>query len=286
MAFDYSSTVSPCSIKGASQIELEMIYSKHQLNKAIEAEFKEAGFEAQIESCEIPVQFGLDLLVQLVLRKRSDVATLVGILRHHFDTLDHESPAQACADMLLKSCEQDLCDWDNLSGQVVIRYDISSDVQARIDRYQYPLPMIEEPRPVTHNRQTGYRTIKRSIILKNNHHEDDVCLDHINRLNQQKLSLNPDVVAFVRNSWRNLDKKKEGETDDEFEARKRAFERYDEVSRDVIDALLFEGDGFWLTHAYDKRGRTYAQGYHVNYQGNDWNKAVVQFARAEKLNEE
>ena len=46
-----------------------------------------------------------------------------------------------------------------------------------------------------------------------------------------------------------------------------------------------EDPTFYLTHAYDKRGRTYAQGYHVSYQGNDWNKACVQFGRAEALSE-
>jgi len=38
-----------------------------------------------------------------------------------------------------------------------------------------------------------------------------------------------------------------------------------------------------LTHKYDKRGRCYSQGYHVNPQGNDWNKAVIEFAEKEPV---
>jgi DNA-directed RNA polymerase len=41
------------------------------------------------------------------------------------------------------------------------------------------------------------------------------------------------------------------------------------------------GNRFYLTHRYDKRGRTYAQGYHVNTQGNCWNKAVIELADEE-----
>lgn len=286
MALDFSATTSKVSITGATQLELEMLYSKHQLTKCIAGEFRDAEFEPAIEACGIPAAFGIDLLVQLVLHKRADVSTLVGILRRHFE--HEEKPAQACADMLLKACEEDLCNYDPMSGMVIMRpdFNITSDVQERLDRFQYPLPMIEAPRPVTHNKQTGYRTIKRSVILKNNHHEDDVCLEHLNRMNAQKLALNPSVVAFVQNSWEGLAKKKDDETDEEFAARKKAFAKYDRVSRDVLDSLALQGGGFWLTHAYDKRGRTYAQGYHVNYQGNDWNKACVQFARAEKLKED
>ena len=41
------------------------------------------------------------------------------------------------------------------------------------------------------------------------------------------------------------------------------------------------GNHFYLTHRYDKRGRTYAQGYYINPQGNEWNKAVLEFADKE-----
>lgn len=283
MAFDYSPTTSPISIKGASQLELELLYSKYQLHGAMKQDFIEKGAPEALAQCGIPEEFGLALLVQLALMKRADIPTLVGVLRPHFE--EEENPAQACADMIHKACAEDVCDWDPVAQQIVLRYDIDESLRARIDCFQYPLPMIEEPRPVTHNRQTGYRTIKQSVILKKNHHDYDVCLDHINRLNRQKLALNPDVVAFMQNSWKGLDKKKPDESDQDFRARVKAFEKYDRVSRDVIDTLSVEGDGFWLTHAYDKRGRTYVRGYHVNYQGNDWSKACVQFAAAEKLND-
>ncbi len=45
--------------------------------------------------------------------------------------------------------------------------------------------------------------------------------------------------------------------------------------------LMMHSNVFHMTHKYDKRGRTYSQGYHVNYQGNPWNKACIEFADKE-----
>ena len=73
----------------------------------------------------------------------------------------------------------------------------------------------------------------------------------------------------------------EGETRADFEKRRRAFEKYDRTAKDVIGLLQQEGSEFYLTHKYDKRGRTYCQGYHVTYQGAPWNKAVIEFADQE-----
>jgi hypothetical protein len=92
-----------------------------------------------------------------------------------------------------------------------------------------------------------------------------------------------DVVTFIRNQWRNLDKLKEGETHQEFEKRKRAFEKYDKSAKHVIKLITGVTNVFYLTHRYDKRGRTYCQGYHVNYQGTAWNKACVEFAQKELI---
>lgn len=271
-------------IMQTTQKDLETLYSKYQLIPTIKREFIEAGVTEEITKAGLPVGFGLDLLVQLYLHKRASISTMVGILKHHFES--DEKPAQACADAIWVAVEADLCDWDVMSRVLIVIWEMDEETEAMIDRFQYPLPMIEPPRIVKNNRQTGYQTIHGSLILKKNHHDDDICLDHINRVNAMPLALNMDVVAFVQNQWKNLDKPKEHETFQEYKKRKDAFEKYDETSRDVIAALMAQGNEIYLTHKYDKRGRTYAQGYHISYQGNDWCKAVVEFAHAEKLNEE
>lgn len=268
------------SSKIAHQVELERLYNKNQLIPRIRSEFqhcKEMDFSKYMEKNKLPIPFGLDLMIQMVLHKRASLTTLIGCLRHHFND------GQLTADMILKAAEMDLVDYDTATQMFIVIYDISEDVQAELDKFQFPLPMVVPPMKIGNNKQVGMLTMQGSIVLKHNHHEDDVCLDHINRVNAMKFCINMDTVRMVKNQWKNLDRPKEGESKEEFQRRKKAFEKYDRVAKDVIDILTQEGNEFYLTHKYDKRGRIYCQGYHVSYQGNPWNKAVVEFADQEVI---
>lgn len=264
------------------QLELEELYNKNQLISRIKKEFldcQEVDFVSYMKENHILPEFGIDLLVQMVLHKRTTLPTLVGILRKHYEPLANAS--QLAADMLYRCAEADLVTWDEVAEQFIIEMDISSDVQEELARYQFPLPMVIEPEEVTSNRDTGYLTCRGSIILKKNHHDEDVCLDHINRMNRIRLTIDEDTAFMISNQWRNLDKPKQGETRQEFQKRVKAFEKYDQTSKEVISKVLSLGNQFHLTHKYDKRGRVYCQGYHITYQGNDWNKAVIQLADKE-----
>ena len=260
------------------QIDMEKLFHKNQLHPRIKAEFTSADlpFRDVMVKHGLDPQFGFDLLVQMVLHKRAGLPVLVGILRKHF-----KGDNQACADALLLACQIDLVDWNPVTEQFIVKYDITQDVQDDLDRYQFPLPMIVEPRELKTNHDTGYFTSRNSVILKNNHHDKDVCLDHLNHMNRVKLTLNNDVASFIENSWRNLDKPRPGEDRKDFDKRKKAFEKYDRTARDVMAHLEIAGGEFYLTHKYDKRGRVYCQGYHISYQGNSWNKACIQFANQE-----
>jgi len=229
----------------------------------------------EIEKCEIDLEFGLHLLAQMVVHKRATLPTLVGLLGRFFPTL------QDCANAIMKAVNAGFVTWNQSLQTFILIWDMSPDVKADLERFQYPLPMSIRPREVRNNTDTGYLTIRNSVILKNNHHEDDVCLDHLNRMNAIKLCVNSDVVTMVANEWRNLDKPKDHEEIGEYQKRVKAFEKYDASSKDVLGLFEITGSNMYLTHKYDKRGRTYCQGYHVNTQGAPWNKAVLEFAQQE-----
>jgi hypothetical protein len=260
------------------QLRLEELYNKNQTVTRIRREFLEHNdgeLLTYMSTHEIDPDFGIDMLVQMVLHRRTTLPTLVGILRKHFDD------SQAAADELVKCVRAGLVEWDPITKQFIIVINITADVQEDLDRYQYPLPMVITPRTVTSNEETGYLRGKGSIILRKNHHDDDVCLDHINRVNRIRFSLDLNTAHMIKNRWRNLDKPKVGETHEEYMKRRRAFEKYDRTAKDVMDVILLHGNSFYLTHRYDKRGRVYCQGYHVNYQGAPWNKAVIELADKE-----
>lgn len=262
----------------AHQRELETMFNKNQTITRIKSEFMNCeafDFCAYMEQKNIPTGFGLDVLVQMALHKRCQLPTLVGILDKHFNNV------QQTTDMLLECAKADLLDWSPHLNIFVVKATISQDVQDELDRFQYPLPMVTTPKTVRNNRETGMLTSGGSLILKNNHHEDDICLDHINRQNRIKFSINFHVADMVKNQWKGLDKPKVGETRDDFNRRKKAFDKYDRTAREVMQTITQHGNEFHILNKYDKRGRTYTQGYHVNPQGAPWNKAVVEFTNKE-----
>lgn len=258
------------------QIEMERMFHNNQLIPRIKREFtSDERFIPYFEKHNIDIEFGFDLLTQMVLHKRAKLPILVGILRRHFDD------SQQTVEELQKAAEADLIDWSPVTEQFIIKIDISSDVQEELDKYQYPIPMIVEPREIKHNKETGYLTGSGSVILKNNHHDDDVCLDHLNKMNSIRFTLNHNTAHMIKNQWKGLDKPKEDESFDEYKKRVRQFEKYDRTAKDVMNHIGMNDNTFYLTHKYDKRGRVYCQGYHVNYQGTAWNKAVIEFEQEE-----
>jgi hypothetical protein len=267
------------SNKDILQATLEDLFDKHQMLPRIRKEFANVdAFTEVIKINGIDRDFAIDLLAQMAIHRRCKINVLVGILR------DHYNDTQRTADEICKCAEADLVDFDPRIGLLVTVAQIGSELQDEIDKYQYPLPMVVPPEVIKKNTINGYRIHNHgSVILKNNHHTDDVCLDHLNRANKVKLSINQEVMVMIQNKWRNLDKPKAEETVDDYRKRVKAFEKYDCASRDVMKLLLSEGNELYLTHRYDKRGRTYCAGYQVNYQSTAWCKAVVNFANKELI---
>lgn len=281
------------------QVQLELLHNKNQLISRIRREFDESplnggpDFYAYMESNGIPPKFGFDFLIQMALHKRANISTMVGILRHH---VDPSTPPivdlQSISDMIYKCCQLDLCDYNDMTSTLIVKFDITQDVQDELDKYQYPLPMVVEPRKLNRNTDSAFLSTSDgggSVILRDNHHDNDVCLDHLNRMNKVKFTINADTAFMIKNKWRNLDKKKPGETTQDFEKRVKAFEKYDKNTMKVVSLIVSDyqetkGQNlFYISHKYDKRGRSYCQGYHVNYQGAPWNKAVIELADKEVI---
>jgi len=262
------------------QIKLEQTYSKNQLVPRIRSEFencKEVNFAEHMVENGIPVPFGMDVLTQMAIHKRANLETMMGVMYRHF------KDAQLTADMLVKCAEADLITYSTVRKEFIVIFTISEDVQADLDRFQFPLPLVIPPKELTDNKSNGYYVGKGSVILRQNHHDNDVCLDHLNRMNKVRFTINQDVSRMVKNRWKSLDRMKQGDTRQKFEQRKRAFEKYDRTAKDVMAFVMEESDVIHLTHNYDKRGRTYCIGYHVNYQGTEWNKAVIELADKETI---
>lgn len=261
------------------QVELEHLFSKNELIPRMRQVFKDYGVEPHLKTLGVHEKFGIDLLVQMALHKRCNLQTLVGMLRKHFNVL------QECVNAIDHAVTVGLVTWDENIQMFITMFTIPADVQREIDCFQYPLPMVVEPRKLNTNADTGYLSSGRkgSVILRDNHHEKDVCLDHINKVNRIKYKLNMTTANKVSNSWRNLDKPKEGEEWKDFQKRLKAFDKYNTHAASVMEFLVSEGNEFYITNRYDKRGRIYTQGYYVNPQGTEYSKACVEFFNEEVI---
>jgi len=255
------------------QSDLETLYSKHQLLPVLREEFAEIAEQYPYEEHH---GFIKDMLAQLYLHRQADPPTLVGIL-----SPKHGTP-QEVADKLLLMCEFDYIDYNEGTKHFVVKYDISEDIAELLERYQYPLPMIVQPDQVNDNFETGYHTIKGSVILNGSRYFNslDVCLDHLNRMNAVPLVLDFSVIDSVEGRYIKPTRK-EGENYEDFHKRLKQASVFYNVSIEVMNGLAELTDVIYLTHKYDRRGRCYASGYHINTQGTDYNKAVLQLAHKE-----
>lgn len=101
-------------------------------------------------------------------------------------------------------------------------------------------------------------------------HDQDTCLSHINTMNAIPLTLEWRVINELS------DKPKKEETEDTEswqDFKRRSQETYANIGSDT----------FYLRHGYDTRGRTYANGYYVTYQGNDFKKGIISLAHKELI---
>ncbi|MBZ6397010.1 hypothetical protein HZS35_18275 [Pantoea brenneri] len=266
-------------MKYETQKLIEQRFARYQTLPLLRREFEnDTAVMAIVESLAMPEGFVIELLVQMVLHRRAPANVLIGILARFFDG-DYQ---QTAAHLEYICANTELVNFDMQTMNFIINLDVSNDVKELMHQYQYLPPMIVPPLEVTGNRGSGYLNDRGdSLILKNNHHEGDLCYDSINRFNRVPLALNERVIRTIRNKRKNLDKPRDGESFRDYRKRVEAFERFEKDSMHTFALLVNEGNRFHLTHKVDKRLRTYCQGYHVSYQGNDYAKAVLQLADAE-----
>lgn len=159
------------------------------------------------------------------------------------------------------------------SLMVQSRIPLSQELLTFIEDSQYLPPMVCPPKTLTSNYSSGYLTHNDSLILgQGNHHDGDLCLDVLNKMNSVCLKVDTAFLSrFEENPTFALDTQ---EKCDQWAAFKRQSYRF-------YSLMEQSGNQFWLTHKVDKRGRIYACGYHINPQGAAFKKAMVELAHEE-----
>ena len=128
--------------------------------------------------------------------------------------------------------------------------------------------VFKAPKTITEN----YTDEEGSMFLgsKFNYHNGNICLDHINRMNAVGLQLN---IPFLNNT-KEEPKKVITNLNQQIQWGKFAADS-------LMTYVTIGKKEFHLLHKYDARGRCYSEGYHVNYQGSSFKKAIIQLANKE-----
>ena len=231
----------------------------------------------QLKSLDIP-QLIKEILVPIFMLTREEkVTSIVGRIAHLLHFSDKMDGIKTISELLAIMCLNDLFTIykDHKYDELKVKNDfrLSDRTLKFIDQTKYLPPMVCRPKEIKNNYQSGYLTFDDSLILgTGNHHEGDLCLDNINRLNAIPLSLNLKLLKrYEETSKKDLDTPE----------KEKAFNKMVQDSYRVYIDIVNQGNEFHLTHKVDKRGRTYAQGYHVNTQGSDYKKAIIDFHEKE-----
>lgn len=210
--------------------------------------------------------------------QREDLFTSVSAqLASRLQFSDKPEAIATMAELLAVLCETDMFDIIKASRQasltIISRIPIREEVLRYIENSTFQLPMVCPPEYVDHNRKSGYLTYNESLVLgSGNHHEGDLCLDVINLQNQVALTLD---VEFLKQH------ELQPSFDIQTPAQRQQWEDFKYTSQHIWLHLFNQGNRFYLTNKVDKRGRLYSIGYHVNTQGNQFQKAMIELADGE-----
>lgn len=151
-------------------------------------------------------------------------------------------------------------------------FELEEDIVEYLNDLMYLPPMMEKPIEWNSNTGGGLKTIKEHLILgsTNNKHYKYQAYDVVNILQDIKWRLDVDTVDTKEEPNKILD----GEALDQFI-------NHSKQSSKLYNRYKYTD--FYFMWKYDKRGRIYSSGYHINLQSTSYKKASLNFAKKELI---
>jgi len=160
----------------------------------------------------------------------------------------------------------------NPTGSIGIKslVDIPETLQAQLEQLMYLPPMKCTPLDWINNFEGGYLTINDSILL-NCSHDYYLNYDAINKLQKVTYQLNSNILNLPELPTSKIE----------------TLEQLTQFNKLVDDSKVlyeeYKNIPFWFVWKYDKRGRIYSQGYHINIQSTEYKRALIDFADTEQV---
>lgn len=107
---------------------------------------------------------------------------------------------------------------------------------------------------------------------KFNRHSNYLNLSVLNMLQRTKYSITKELIPYIRRKF-----------SDAPQVNIASLIKQENIAQEVIND--YKDKEFSFIYQFDKRGRIYDKGYHIHVQGDENNKALLEFSRKEKLTE-
>lgn len=193
-------------------------------------------------------RLGINMTAMVCLYRRLPLEALVNLFRHE--------EAQHIANVAQALTISRWIHWDPERNEFVTSQ-LSPALEKQVFDKRYPMPMLCMPKKLVEETDSPYLTEPKSQSVLGDYSGQRTNLDTLNVLNSIPLQINPEVAKNAPDPFKDDDK----------------FRR---DSAEVFKRI--ENHQFYLTWQFDFRGRVYCRGYHVNAQGSDFHKHVIQFA--------
>lgn len=193
----------------------------------------------------------------------------------HFD--DKSEAITTIAEVTSVLCHTDAYDIIKVSREASLmiqsQIPLPRELIESVARSEYLPPLVMEPLEVENNYQSPYLTLNDSVVLgRHNGHDGELCLDVINGQNRVPMALDidflntlPEIPTHALDTAEKL----------------QLWTDFRNTSTELYQLMVSHGNRFWFHHKVDKRGRLYAQGYHITPQGTPFKKAMLEFADPE-----
>lgn len=217
------------------------------------------------------------LSVLLTQSYKMEITAAVGLVAGFTPWKDYKEAIKRSAELLYHMAACDIIDMSpaflSETDTILIsnKYGLSGETAKYIEMSKFTPPMVCVPETVKNARESGYLTKQKFSILKPKHmHNYPINLSSINKFNSTPLSLDMEFLKMVEDEISiTVDSEKE------VEMQTKNFNKFRLETYDVCLEMYKAGNQFYLTTFYDARGRTYSRGYHINYQGNSYRKAMI-----------
>lgn len=195
---------------------------------------------------------------------------------------DHMDAVRTASELIAVGAHADLYDViaakNSETGSLMVksRWSLDLSTEQYIADTMYLPPMLCPPQEIIDNNTSGHlNPAAESVILKaHNHHKYPTAIDVLNIANSVAFELDEFILDnYEEESSKALDTIE----------KVRNFQLLKTSSKRVYEMLKEAGNLFWFSWRFDKRGRLYSQGYHVNIQSTEYKKALISLARKEHV---